>query len=64
MSFNDQFPGVADFEGITVHSAVWDQDLDLSDKKVAVIGTGASSVQGSFSLIVVRTLIIRKRRIW
>ncbi len=38
-------PGLADFAGPTMHSARWDHDLELDDRKVAVIGTGASSIQ-------------------
>jgi 4-hydroxyacetophenone monooxygenase len=33
------------FTGKTFHSARWDHGLDLRDKRVAVIGTGASAVQ-------------------
>jgi 4-hydroxyacetophenone monooxygenase len=33
------------FAGPTFHSARWDHDIDLSGKRVAVIGTGASAVQ-------------------
>ena len=33
------------FAGEIMHSAVWDHDLDLDGKKVAVIGTGCSAVQ-------------------
>jgi 4-hydroxyacetophenone monooxygenase len=33
------------FAGPTFHSARWDHSIDLSDKRVAVIGTGASAVQ-------------------
>ena len=33
------------FEGEKFHSAQWNHDYDLSEKKVAVIGTGASSIQ-------------------
>jgi cation diffusion facilitator CzcD-associated flavoprotein CzcO len=38
-------PGVADFEGITLHTARWDHSQDLTGTRVAVIGTGASAVQ-------------------
>ncbi|MBA4024248.1 MAG: monooxygenase [Gordonia sp.] len=38
-------PGLADFEGPALHTARWDQNLDLAGKRVAVIGTGASSMQ-------------------
>ncbi len=38
-------PGLRDFEGHLFHSATWDHDHDLSGERVAVIGTGASSIQ-------------------
>lgn len=38
-------PGLASFKGESFHSASWNHDYDLSDKKVAVIGTGASAIQ-------------------
>lgn len=34
-----------DFEGAGFHSARWDHNYDLKDKRVAVIGTGASAIQ-------------------
>lgn len=37
--------GIADFAGPYFHSAEWRHDLDLTGKKVAVIGTGASALQ-------------------
>lgn len=38
-------PGRDLFSGPVFHSARWRQDIDLSDRKVAVIGTGASAFQ-------------------
>ena len=38
-------PGLEDFEGVKVHSARWDRSLDLTDKRVSIIGTGCSAVQ-------------------
>ncbi|GAC1375103.1 MAG: NAD(P)/FAD-dependent oxidoreductase [Acidimicrobiales bacterium] len=38
-------PGLGDFEGKVMHSARWDNAYDLTGKRVAVIGTGASSIQ-------------------
>jgi cation diffusion facilitator CzcD-associated flavoprotein CzcO len=38
-------PGLASFAGTTFHSARWRHDHDLTGRAVAVIGTGASSVQ-------------------
>lgn len=37
--------GIDDFQGPLFHSSRWPKDLDLKGKKVAVIGTGASSMQ-------------------
>jgi len=38
-------PGLERFEGRIFHSARWDHDYDLSGKRVAAIGTGASAIQ-------------------
>lgn len=37
--------GLETFEGTTFHSARWRHDHDLTDRRVAVIGTGASAIQ-------------------
>lgn len=37
--------GIENFKGKAFHSARWDHDYDLSNKRVAVIGTGASAIQ-------------------
>lgn len=38
-------PGLAGFRGKVFHSAEWDHSYDLTGKRVAVIGTGASAIQ-------------------
>ena len=38
-------PGRADFRGPVFHSSQWPADLDVTGKRVAVIGTGASAMQ-------------------
>jgi cation diffusion facilitator CzcD-associated flavoprotein CzcO len=38
-------PGIERFAGEMFHTARWNHDYDLTRKKVAVIGTGASAVQ-------------------
>ncbi len=38
-------PGLERFQGKVFHSSNWQHDYALSDKRVAVIGTGASAVQ-------------------
>jgi cation diffusion facilitator CzcD-associated flavoprotein CzcO len=37
--------GVHDFAGTVVHTAQWDDRVDLDGKRIAVIGTGATAVQ-------------------
>jgi cation diffusion facilitator CzcD-associated flavoprotein CzcO len=37
--------GIDTYEGHKIHSANWDHDYDFTDKRVAVIGTGASAIQ-------------------
>jgi len=38
-------PGIENFGGATFHSARWDHSYDLTGKRVAVVGTGASAIQ-------------------
>ncbi len=40
-----KLPGLETFKGEVFHSSRWNHDIDLTDKKVAVIGTGASAIQ-------------------
>jgi len=39
------FKGLDDFKGKVMHTAEWDAEYDLINKKVAVVGTGASAIQ-------------------
>jgi cation diffusion facilitator CzcD-associated flavoprotein CzcO len=43
-SFPD-WPGLADFDGPVFHTARWEHQHDLTDKVVAVVGTGSSAAQ-------------------
>ncbi len=47
--FNDwklpKIPGISDFRGHLRHVSNWDSSFDVTDKKVAVIGNGASGIQ-------------------
>jgi len=38
-------PGMDAFQGLKMHTATWDPEVDIKGKRVAVIGTGASSAQ-------------------
>jgi cation diffusion facilitator CzcD-associated flavoprotein CzcO len=39
------FPGLEDFQGTVFHSSRWRHDVELTGKRVAVVGTGSSSAQ-------------------
>lgn len=39
------FPGAETFAGPAFHSAAWDHDIDVTGKRVALIGAGASGFQ-------------------
>jgi cation diffusion facilitator CzcD-associated flavoprotein CzcO len=40
-----ELPGLERFQGARFHSAQWDHGYDFNDKRVAVVGTGASTIQ-------------------
>ncbi|HMJ10252.1 MAG TPA: NAD(P)/FAD-dependent oxidoreductase, partial [Polyangiaceae bacterium] len=40
-----RLPGLAEFPGTIFHSSRWKHEHDLQDRRVAVIGTGASAIQ-------------------
>jgi cation diffusion facilitator CzcD-associated flavoprotein CzcO len=43
--YTPDLPGIESFKGLRIHSARWPDDVDLRDKKVGIIGTGATGVQ-------------------
>jgi cyclohexanone monooxygenase len=58
--------GVDLFAGVTMHTARWDHDQDLTDKRVAIIGTGASAVQviPEIAPIVEQLNVFQRTPIW
>ena len=42
--YTPQFPGIEAFEGQVVHPQKWDANLDYQNKRVVVIGSGATAV--------------------
>lgn len=40
-----ELPGIEQFAGPSFHSQQWDHEYDLTGKRVAVVGTGASAIQ-------------------
>ncbi|MDH6244249.1 NAD(P)/FAD-dependent oxidoreductase [Mycobacterium sp. OTB74] len=58
--------GVSDFAGVTMHTARWDSGADLTGKRVAIIGTGASAVQviPEIAPIVQQLTVFQRTPIW
>jgi cation diffusion facilitator CzcD-associated flavoprotein CzcO len=44
-SYPSDIPGIDKFEGKMCHTAEWDKTMELKNKRVALVGTGASAVQ-------------------
>lgn len=42
--YQPEFPGRDSFKGAWVHPQLWPEDLDYADKKVVIIGSGATAV--------------------
>jgi len=59
-------PGVGEFSGTTMHTARWDDSVDLRGKRVALIGTGASAVQviPSIAPDVAELTVFQRTPIW
>lgn len=58
--------GLGDFQGQVVHTAAWPADLDVAGKRVAVIGTGASSAQlaGAIAPTVKELTVYQRTQHW
>jgi len=58
--------GMDEFEGEIMHTARWNHDVDLTDKRVAIIGTGASAVQvvPSIAPIVAMLSVFQRTPAW
>jgi cation diffusion facilitator CzcD-associated flavoprotein CzcO len=59
-------PGLETFAGKAMHTARWDHDYDLTSKRVAVIGTGATAVQvvPEIAALVAQLRIFQRTPIW
>lgn len=58
--------GVDSFGGVSMHTARWDHSQDLTGKRVAVIGTGASAVQviPEIAPIAAQLTVFQRTPIW
>ncbi|OUR97556.1 hypothetical protein A9Q81_12820 [Gammaproteobacteria bacterium 42_54_T18] len=61
-----KIPGRDLFKGKTMHTASWDNNYDYSNKRVGIIGTGASAVQviPSIAPSVSRLSVFQRTPIW
>ncbi|MGB0212418.1 flavin-containing monooxygenase [Algiphilus sp.] len=60
------FPGLDDFRGTAFHTARWPENLDLTGKKVGIIGTGSTSAQivGAITDQVARVSLFQRTAQW
>ena len=60
------FDGLEDFRGELMHTARWDQEVSLTDRRVAIIGTGASAVQviPSIASRVAELTVFQRTPVW
>ena len=58
--------GLEDFDGPALHTARWDRSIDLTGKRIGVIGTGASGVQvvPAIAPDATHVTVFMRRRYW
>ncbi|MEC3977442.1 flavin-containing monooxygenase [Amycolatopsis sp. H20-H5] len=58
--------GLAEFTGTVMHTARWDDRVDLRGRRVAIVGTGASAVQviPSIAPLVEQLTVFQRTPIW
>jgi cation diffusion facilitator CzcD-associated flavoprotein CzcO len=61
-----EIDGLDDYQGVAMHTARWDHSQDLTGKRVAIIGTGASAIQiiPSIAPIVEQLTVFQRTPIW
>jgi cation diffusion facilitator CzcD-associated flavoprotein CzcO len=61
-----EIPGIDTFSGPIMHTARWDHSVQLRDKRVAIIGTGASALQviPAIAPEVERLTVFQRTPIW
>jgi cation diffusion facilitator CzcD-associated flavoprotein CzcO len=61
-----ELDGLDEFGGVMMHTARWDHSQDLSGKRVAVVGTGASAIQiiPSIAPVVEQLTVFQRTPIW
>lgn len=61
-----QLQGTESFKGVLTHSAEWPADLDITGKRVALIGAGASAMQIGPAIVnkVSELLLVQRSKQW
>lgn len=61
-----EIPGINEFGGTLMHTAMWDHDVALAGKRVGIIGTGATSLQvvPAIAAQVDRLAVFQRTPIW
>jgi cation diffusion facilitator CzcD-associated flavoprotein CzcO len=61
-----EIEGIEEFEGKLIHSSRWDNEYDLTDKRVAMVGTGATAIQVIPAIVdrVARLDVYQRTAIW
>lgn len=61
-----KIPGLEGFDGPMFHTAEWDHSVDITGKRVALVGTGASSMQAGPAIAgeVERLLVFQRSPNW
>lgn len=59
-------PGLEEFSGTVIQTQAWDHTMDLSGKRIAVIGTGATAVQvvPQLAKVAASLHVYQRRAIW
>eukprot|EP00658_Telonema_sp_P-2_P030285 TRINITY_DN22898_c0_g1_i2.p1 TRINITY_DN22898_c0_g1~~TRINITY_DN22898_c0_g1_i2.p1 ORF type:complete len:180 (-),score=33.14 TRINITY_DN22898_c0_g1_i2:72-611(-) len=57
---------MSEFRGASMHTALWDHSIDLTNKRVAIVGTGASSIQvvPAIAPVVAHLSVFQRPPIW
>jgi cation diffusion facilitator CzcD-associated flavoprotein CzcO len=66
-SYPSDIPGIDQFEGEMCHTAEWNSKIEFKNKRVAVIGTGASAIQAVpeiHKLDVLQLLVFQRTPAW
>lgn len=58
--------GMDTFEGVACHSAAWPEDLDITGKRVAIVGSGASGYQTApvIARMAAQTYLFQRQANW